>query len=118
MTQGFEVTNVQRYIVRRGRAMPILASGKVETRETREVVCPAMARGVHGQGEIAIMLQEGDSVPEEKGLLPPFEVLSAGLINENRDLYGGGEPFCGKNSTSEESTRSNHIRSIEKFPSQ
>ena len=95
--------------------MPIFAGGKIEARETREIVQPAMARGVHGQSEVTIMFQEGDSVSGKKSLLPPFEIFTTGLINEDRDLRGRSEAFRGEDSTREESTRSDNICSIEEL---
>ena len=98
--------------------MPVLASGEIETHETREVIVPAMSRGVHGQGEVTFVFQEGDSVPGKKGLLPPLKIFSTGLVDEYRKLCGRSQTFCGKNSTSEESPGPNNVSSIEELASQ
>ena len=66
--------------------MPEFAGGEIETRESREIIVPAMARGVHGQDKIAFMFQEGDSIPEKKSLVPPLEIFLAGLVDEHRNL--------------------------------
>ena len=82
--------------------MPILASEEVEARESREVIHPALGRSVHGDVDIEFMFQEGDSIPGKKGLVPPFEVGPAGLINEDWDVDGGSETFVGEDPVSEE----------------
>ena len=118
MTQSLQVTDVQGDVLWWRRTVPILACGEVEASKAWKVALPAMARGIHRQGKVIVMFQEGDTVPEKESLLPPLEIFFAGFIDENRKLSGGGEAFCSKDPTSEEPTRSHDIRGIEEFSCQ
>ena len=69
--------------IRRGRAVPISTRREIKARGTREVFGPTVPIGIRGRKNVVVMLQEGDSVPGEKCLPPPFEVGPAGLVDED-----------------------------------
>ena len=84
MARRFKIANVEMLQVGRRRATPIFLLRKVKAREPKQAPVPPVPRGVHGEDNVIIVLEEGHPVAQGDGGLPPAEVGLAGLVEENR----------------------------------
>ena len=96
VTDSLKIADVKAEEVVRWRAAPVFLLCEIEGSEAGETPVPAGTRGIHGEDDVVVVLQEGDAVPQGDGSLPPAEIGLAGLIDEDGSGDGGGQSLCGE----------------------
>ena len=118
MAEGFQIADVKTSKVIRGRSMPELVGGKIEAGQPGEVAVPTMAASVHGQRDVSVMLQEGDTVPGVKCGFPPLQICFASGVDQHWGVVGGSQTFIGENPAAQETTGADNIRSVKQLAGQ
>ena len=94
--------------------MPELVRSEIEAGEAGKTLKPPVAAGVHGQGDVRVVDQEGDSVPGLESRLPPEEVFLAGRVDFELGVVGSREALVGQDAAAQQPAGSDDVRRVDK----
>ena len=93
--------------------MPKFTGGEIEPRETGEVVMPTVTRGIHGDGDVGVVLEKRDTVARLESVPPPDKISLAGGIEQDGTVVSGCEALGGQQAVGHEPAGPDDVGRVE-----